>query len=288
MTVHETRESSPSATKQKLSQQINVQVAQIVELQAHIEQKEQELITLRGQTSLVDELAWKLQKTEAIMMTATQQAQQRLQIIDELTGQLEQKEQLMVHTTEQAELIDELTARLQEVEIKLAAVSIQNQNGVAQNIAKTHMIAGMSLALLPAPLFDIAALTGTQLNLLRSLSKHYGVNFDEQTGRAVLTSLLSGSVPVLAVIGLSSIAKIIPGIGTMGGGLSMTVLSGAVIYATGQVFIRHFEAGGTFQDFEGKHWQAFFKQQLEEGRAFVKSKLDSAGSKSVGADTIAN
>ncbi|OQX16345.1 MAG: hypothetical protein BWK73_03880 [Thiothrix lacustris] len=175
---------------------------------------------------------------------------------------------------EQGELIDELTLRLQEIEIKLATASLQSKHVVAQSIVKTHIIAGMSLALLPAPLFDIAALTGTQLNMLRSLSLNYEVSFDEQTGRAVLTSLISGSLPVLTVIGLSSIAKIIPGIGTMGGGLSMTVLSGAVIYATGQVFIRHFETGGTFQNFEGKHWQAFFKQQLEEGRAFVKKKTD--------------
>lgn len=175
---------------------------------------------------------------------------------------------------EQGELIDELTLRLQEIEIKLATSALQNKHVVSQGIVKTHMIAGMSLALLPAPLFDIAALTGTQLNMLRSLSLHYDVSFDEQTGRAVLTSLISGSLPVLAVMGLSSIAKIIPGIGTMGGGLSMTVLSGVVIYATGQVFIRHFETGGTFQNFEGKHWQAFFKQQLEEGRAFVKKKTE--------------
>lgn len=194
----------------------------------------------------------------------------------------------MTKVKEQAELIDELTARLQEVEIKLAATSIQNQHVAAQNIAKTHMIAGMSLALLPAPLFDIAALSGTQLNLLRSLSQHYKVNFDEQTGRAVLTSLISGSLPVLTVIGLSSVVKLIPGIGTMGGGLSMTGLSGAVIYATGQVFIRHFESGGTFQNFDGKHWQTFFKQQLNEGRAFVRSKLPDSVSKTVEVTTTAD
>lgn len=68
----------------------------------------------------------------------------------------------------------------------------------------------------------------------------------------------------------------------------MTALAGAVTYATGQVFIRHFEAGGTFQNFESKHWQAFFKQQLEEGKTFVKHKLDAAGSNPVETQERAN
>lgn len=264
-------------TKLMLVQQLQEQMELIEQLNERIQQKEQELQKLRKSESLLGQLSGKLQTLEAKMAESAKYTSEQSSLMESLKARLEQKESLVSSMGEQATLIDELTAKLQETEIKLAAASILSKHETAQNIVKTHMIASMALGLLPAPLFDIAALTGTQLNQLRTLSRHYNVDFNEQTGRAVLTSLISGAAPVLTVIGLSSIVKIIPGIGTIGGGISMTALAGAFTYATGQVFIRHFEAGGTFQNFESKHWQAFFKQQLEEGKAFVKYKLDAAG-----------
>lgn len=179
----------------------------------------------------------------------------------------------------QNELVDELTDKLLEVEIKLASVQLQNRHDVAQSIVKTHMIAGTSLALLPVPIFDLAALTGTQLSLLRSLSKHFDVDFDEQKGKALLTSLVSGAVPLLTVVGLSSFAKLIPGIGSIGGGISMTVLTSTLVYATGQVFIRHFEQGGTLENFQSKHWKSYFAQKLEERKITLRSDDASTGDK---------
>lgn len=257
-----------------LAQQVQQQAKQIAELTWHLQQKEQELAALHNQTSLIHELTHKLHTTETTMQTAFTQAQAKTRLIDELSSKLKQQERQMISASEQAQLIDELTTKLLEVEIKLAAASLQGKHIAAQNVVKTHVIAGMALGLLPAPLFDIAALSAVQLNLLRSLCRHYAVAFDEQMGKGIVSSLASGSLPVLTVLGLSSFAKLIPGFGTIGGGISMTVLAGSTIYATGQVFIRHFESGGTLQNFDSKHWQAFFKQQLEEGKALVKGKLD--------------
>lgn len=255
-------EKSPVSSPKKLSlsQQLDEQQKLINELTERIHQKEQELSNLNAQTHLIDDLTKRLQHAEASMQAST--------------GQSQEKGQPILTAKEQAHLIDDLSEKIQEMEIKLVYSSLHSKHTAAQNIVKTHMIAGMSLGLLPAPLFDIVALSGTQLNLLRSLSLHYGVDFDKETSKAVLTSLVSGSLPVLTVLGLSSIAKLIPGIGTIGGGISMTALAGSTIYSTGQVFIHHFEAGGTLLDFDGKHWQTFFKQKLDEGKAFIKNKID--------------
>ncbi|MEZ5453139.1 MAG: DUF697 domain-containing protein [Thiothrix sp.] len=266
--------------KPTLSQQVKEQAEKIEALMVRLQQKELELISLNQQSRLIDELSLKLQKTEQVIKAKTAQTQAQDHTIEVLRRQLMENGQQVTSTHEQAALIDELTTRLQEVEIKLAATSLQNKHMVAQGVVKTHIIAGMALGLLPAPLFDIAALTGTQVNLLRSLSRHYGVDFDEKVGKAVLASLIGGSVPVVTVVSLSSFAKLIPGIGTLGGGISMTVLSGAMTYATGQVFIRHFEAGGTFRNFDAKHWRTFFREQLEEGKIQIKSKLERSGSAS--------
>ena len=176
----------------------------------------------------------------------------------------------MTTKAEQSELIDELTAKLQETEIALASSSLTSKHETAQAVVNTHIIAGMSLGLLPIPLLDIAALMGTQLNMLRSLCKHYDIDFSEKKAKGLLHSLTIGALPALSVMGLSSVVKVIPGIGSIAGGVSVSVLSGATVYASGQVFISHFEAGGSLEDFDSKKWAAYFKESFEEGKVYTK------------------
>lgn len=139
----------------------------------------------------------------------------------------------------------------------------------ANNIVKNHIIASMTLGLIPIPILDLSALTATQMNLLRSLSEYYEVPFSEIDGKPLITSLVSGSLPVLGVLGLSSVVKLIPGIGTLVGSATLSITAGAVTYAVGQVFIMHFEKGGTLDDFSAKQAQAYFKREFEVGKAFV-------------------
>lgn len=230
-----------------LSDQLEEQARLIQELGIRLQQKESDLETSGEQGGLLDELLQKLQETEIDWRIACEQVQN------------------------QKQLIDELTAKLREVEIKLTAAFIQGRDAIAQNVVKTHIVAAMATGLIPFPLLDMAVSSGVQANLLRNLCKHYQVDFDEQVGKYILSSMLRGALPVLAALSLSSFAKLIPGMGTLGGGISMTLFAGATVYATGQVFIRHFEVGGTLQDFNSRHWQAFFRQQFEEGKAFIKT-----------------
>ncbi len=275
-TTKSSQDSNTPVRKKKptLSQQVKAQAEQIEQLHGLLQQKEQEVANLLEHADETDELAQKLKESELSIKAANELILEQAQKLDRLTTtQTQEKEQLMTTSSDQIELIDELTNKLLEVEIKLASASLQNKHVVAKNIVKSHIVAGMSLGLIPAPLFDIVALTGTQLNMLRILSKHYEIDFDEQQSKALLTSLISSSLPVMTVLGLSSFAKLIPGIGTIGGSFSMAVLAGAVIYATGQVFIRHFDLGGTLEDFDSKYWQTYFKQEFEEGKQFVKNQL---------------
>lgn len=140
----------------------------------------------------------------------------------------------------------------------------------ANSIVKNHIIASLTVGLVPIPLFDLAALSATQMNMLRSLSELYGVPFDDSNSKSLITSLLGGALPVLGVVGLSSFAKIIPGIGSLAGGASLSLTSGAITYAVGQVFIMHFEQGGTLEDFDAKQAQAYFKREMKAGKAFVQ------------------
>jgi len=263
-----------ASTQRALLQRIRSKIVAIDTLSARLQQKQCDSQILIQHSQQLDALHTQLCQLEQTLET---DRQANAPIVDKSRASYQEdimdKEQNARVTSEQAGLIDELALKLQEVEIKLASASLQNMHIIAQNTVKTHMLAGMTLGLLPAPLFDIAALTGTQVSLLRSLSRHYEVDFEERQGKVFATSLLGGSLPVLTVMGLSSVAKVVPGVGTVAGGIGMTTLAGAIIYATGQVFIRHFESGGTFKDFDAKHWRAFFKEQLQEGKTYTKNKL---------------
>ncbi|CAA6826300.1 MAG: TRAP transporter solute receptor, TAXI family [uncultured Thiotrichaceae bacterium] len=141
----------------------------------------------------------------------------------------------------------------------------EDRHQQAQNIVKKHMLAGMTVSVVPIPLIDIAGLTTTQLNMLHSLSIHYGVDFNKKRGKATLVSMIGGSLPTTALVGVSSLTKIIPGIGTLGGSASLSALAGAMVYASGQVFIKHFESGGGLHNFNGKHQRSQFQQAMKEG-----------------------
>ncbi len=148
------------------------------------------------------------------------------------------------------------------------------QRSLANNIVKNHIIASLTLGLVPVPLFDLAALTATQMSMLRGLSEHYEIPFDDSEYKSLLASLVAGSLPVLGVVGLSSLTKFIPGIGSLIGSASLSVSAGAVTYAVGQVFISHFESGGTFDDFEPKHASDYFKREFQAGKVFVSQMKD--------------
>src|ERR1700742_4189273 len=108
----------------------------------------------------------------------------------------------------------------------------------AEAIINQHITWAMGAGLVPVPILAIAAVSAIQLDMLKQLATLYGVRYSESEGKAWL-SALSGSI--LAKIAANAF-KLIPGIGSILGGISMAALSGASTYALGQVAIAHFEA----------------------------------------------
>ena len=140
----------------------------------------------------------------------------------------------------------------------------------ANSLIKNYVIAATGLGLIPMPLVDLGGFMALQIKLVHGLAKHYGVPFKENVGKSLITSLLSGAGSVVAVMGLSSIAKTVPGLGTLGGGASVAITAGALTYAVGQVFAKHFALGGTLLDFDPKEMRDLFKRKLQEGKDAVK------------------
>src|SRR5699024_12823393 len=107
---------------------------------------------------------------------------------------------------------------------------------------RKHMLWAMGAGFIPLPLADLFSVGAIQLNLIRKLCKIYNIDFKEEEGKAIITSLTSSA---LAKLIARTMIKIIPGIGSIVGGVTMSVLSGASSYEVGQAFLMHFDRSGT-------------------------------------------
>jgi uncharacterized protein (DUF697 family) len=132
---------------------------------------------------------------------------------------------------------------------------------------KKYMWISMGAGLIPVPFVDWAAVSGVQLKMVADLSKIYGIPFKESAGKAAIGSMAGFILPHALACGfLGSALKAIPVVGALAGAPAMAVFCGAYAWALGNVFIQHFESGGTFLNFDPEAVREYFKAQFEEGK----------------------
>ena len=137
----------------------------------------------------------------------------------------------------------------------------------SMKVVKNYMWWSMGAGLIPFPLVDMAAVAGVQLKMVADISSEYHVKFSENRARIIIVTLLGSLVPSgLAGGFVGSLLKALPLVGTFAGTISMSLFSGATTYAIGQVFIRHFELGGTLLDCDVNKMKAYFEEQFEVGK----------------------
>ena len=132
---------------------------------------------------------------------------------------------------------------------------------------KNYMWFSMGAGLIPVPFVDLAAVSGVQLKMVDEISKIYEVPFQENRGKAVIGSLVGFVLPHATACGmLGSLLKAIPVVGTLAGAPAMALFCGAYAWALGNVFIQHFESGGTFLNFKPDEVKEYFRAKFEEGK----------------------
>jgi uncharacterized protein (DUF697 family) len=149
---------------------------------------------------------------------------------------------------------------------KTMEVTESGRRGEAENLVRKCMYWSMGFGLMPIPVFDFLAVTGTQLAMLKKLCGIYGVPFRKDTGKHVIASLLGGFIPATSALTAGSLLKFIPFVGPTLGAVAMPVLTGTSTYAVGKVFIQHFESGGTLLSFNPQEVREYFAEQFQEGK----------------------
>ncbi|MFL6798333.1 MAG: YcjF family protein [Xanthobacteraceae bacterium] len=139
----------------------------------------------------------------------------------------------------------------------------ERDEAAAKLVEKFAMWSGAA-GLIPLPVIDVAAVAGLQLQLVRRLSEMYNVAFAENRGKSIIASLMGSMIPATSGMGVASLLKSVPVLGTAIGTLTMSGVSAAATYAIGKVFIQHFASGGTLLDFDPPDYREFLKGQKDK------------------------
>jgi uncharacterized protein (DUF697 family) len=149
--------------------------------------------------------------------------------------------------------------------VDTAKMTDEERDQAASKLVDRFSLWSGAAGLIPIPLVDIVAVGGVQLAMLRRLSEIYGVPFSDNLGKSVIASLagslLPASTATTTAMGVGSVMKGLPGVGTVIGALTMPVVSAGATYVIGKVFIQHFASGGTLLDFNAPDYREFIKEQ---------------------------
>lgn len=123
-------------------------------------------------------------------------------------------------------------------------------------------------SLVPVPYIDLVALASVQAKLVYDISNIYGQEYKKQTVNGLVSVLLGTLVPSTASnVAASALVKMIPGYGSVIGAVSLAALGSAATYAIGRVFVRHFENGGTLDNFSAENVREELKREFVAAQA---------------------
>ncbi|HRI49790.1 MAG TPA: DUF697 domain-containing protein [Pseudomonadota bacterium] len=152
-----------------------------------------------------------------------------------------------------------------------AASAATSRADEARQIVKRNVYWAVGAGLVPIPVADFVAMTAVQVKMLKELTKLYHLRFFDDKAKKIVGALVAGTGS-LAVAGMvaRSFVKAVPIVGQAIGIVGVPVLSGALTQAVGNVFIMHFESGGTLLNFDVEKMRAHFQKELATAKETVK------------------
>lgn len=155
------------------------------------------------------------------------------------------------------------SAQAQGSETQSTEMTDEQRDELAAQVVDRFSLYAGAAGLIPVPVVDVAAVGGLQVQMLRRLSEIYGVPFSENRGKSIIAGLAGALIPAGTAtgtaVGVGSMLKGLPGIGTMIGAITMPAFSAGATYAIGKLFIQHFASGGTLLDFNPPDYREFIK-----------------------------
>ena len=137
----------------------------------------------------------------------------------------------------------------------------------AMKLVKGYVPWSAGAGILPLPFLDMTALVAIQLHMLSKLSEIYHVPFKENGVKSIVSTLVGTVFSTSVGAAMGSLVKVVPFVGTIASFVAVPGMYSAATYAVGRVFVTHFEAGGTFLDFDPQKTRDYFVAEFEKAKA---------------------
>lgn len=150
-------------------------------------------------------------------------------------------------------------------------IAKNDKETAAREIVHKNMLYSLGILLIPFPVIDLAFTVGVQVNMIRDLSELYKIPFSNHAAKNLILSLAGGIGSLLmGRVLFISMVKMLPFGYPLAALAANPAASGAVTYALGNVFIMHFEAGGTLLDLDPHKMKEFFFKEFKNGIEYSK------------------
>lgn len=143
---------------------------------------------------------------------------------------------------------------------------------LADAVIKRYVAIASGAGTIPIPFLDVIILGGIQFQMIKELSKLYGVEFKESMGKAIISVITTSTLTSIAARGIGRI----PRFGAWLSSLTMGLLAGASTYGLGLVFKNQFESGGDFLNVDLNSMKSYYKEKTREFKDTWKETKEKA------------
>ncbi|MEM6429292.1 MAG: SHOCT domain-containing protein [Deinococcota bacterium] len=143
-----------------------------------------------------------------------------------------------------------------------------NKHGKAKQIVRRYALWAAGGGFIPAPVVNVATVTGLQVSMLERLSKLYDADYSRSTAQMFI-SAVTGTTVLSMGYRASNVLRFVPGVGLLAGGATMGALAAASTYALGQVTINSLETTGDLLRVDMVQAKNTFEEALNRGKEVV-------------------
>ena len=144
-----------------------------------------------------------------------------------------------------------------------------NTSEQADKLIKKYAFSSGLFGYIPIPVLDAFGILTVQRKMLFHLAKIYRISFSRSLAKDLLKTLAGGFASRAAI---PMAIKMVPGINILFGSTGMAAIGSASTYAVGKVFKKHFEEGGTLEDFNPDKEKETFEAELKKGVILSQDK----------------
>ena len=175
----------------------------------------------------------------------------------------------MIEKNESTDTLPEMAAN----DTTAGSPEVSRREQASKSIQRYSTVSA-GFGIIPIPALDMAAIGTSQLLMIRSVAKIYGVDLSKDRVRAIVSTTVGGVAPVVLGGGLSSMFKMIPLVGTIAGVVTLPTIAGLTTLTLGNALADHLDAGGNLDELGLAQLRATFNSEFRAAKAKLSRKKE--------------